>query len=321
MPAERSCAILVLNWNGIAHLEHLLPTLREAVRVAGGDVPIVVVDNRSTGGDVEWIGAHFPEVEVVVAPRNDYLFSLNDAVAARTEDVVVILNNDMRVAPDFLPPLLAHFEDPDVFAASALVLDWEGTRRTTGQRLISVRRFWVYREWRLDVDEPVYTLEGGGGCAAFDRRKFVALGGFDPLYRPGYFEDIDLSFRAWQRGWRSVFEPRSVIYHRVGATLANDPKARRLDRLLNRNLTLFTLKNVDGWGFLAGFLLLLPVRILRSLLRERDLALGVLAAAPRAGVALRSRLRAARSARRPTDAIAADLRRPLRRLPEPAGTR
>jgi len=290
-----SCAIVVLNWNGIEHLRHLLPSLEAAVAV-GPPAAIVVVDNRSTTGDVEWIRVHHPSVEVVLAEHNDYLFSLNPVVSRRPEDVVVILNNDMRVDPGFLAPLLGHFADPSVFGATARVLDWEGTRQTTGQRRFALRHCWYYQWWDLSVSAPVLTLDAGGGCAAFRRAHFAELGGFDPLFRPAYFEDIDLSYRAWMRGWRTVFEPRSIIYHREGATLWDRARDAHHRAMLARNQALFTMKNVGGWAFLAGYLLLAPVRVLRGALSgDPSTARGLLRAIPRAARAIAARARRRRA--------------------------
>lgn len=287
-----SCAILVLNWNGRRHLDILLPSLRAAVARVGSPVPIVVVDNRSTEPDVAYVRETFPDVEVIVAEHNDYMFSLNPAVAARAEEVVVILNNDMRVAEDFLPPLLEHFADPSVFAASAHVFEWDGSAPQIGQRLIDYRNYWLYYSRNVDLSSPRYTAEAGGGCTAYRRSAFVELGGFDPMFRPAYFEDFDLTYRAWQSGWKSIVEPRSVIYHRGGATLMDEPaSAGRMQRILRRNHVLFMLKEVGGWAFVAGFLAMLPVRIARTFFGgDRQFALGLLAAIPRIPQALRGRL-------------------------------
>lgn len=285
-----ACAILVLNWNGMVHLRALLPSVQAAVERYGGRSRVVVVDNRSTDPDVTALRSEFPAVEVIVAERNDYLFSLNPIVARCDEDVIIILNNDMRVETGFIQPLVRHFSDPTVFAATANVFDWQGAARTTGQRRMALRRWWFYKWWDLTVTEAVYTLDAGGGSAAFRRDRFVALGGFDPLFRPAYYEDVDLSYRAWMRGWRTVFEPASVIYHRVAATLRDPSREAQFGTLISRNHVLFTAKNVGGWGFVAGFLALVPVRVAAAAVRgDRYTALGLLAALPRLGRALRAR--------------------------------
>ncbi len=290
-----SVAVLVLNWNGLRHLQGLLPSLREAAAATPFPISLVVVDNRSTEPDADWVRTNFPEFEVVVAERNDYLFSLNPIVAARPEEIVVVLNNDMRVEPDFLLPLVEHFEDPDVFATTAKVMNWDGDQQTTAPRQMEIRRWWVKKWWEMSVDEPAHTFEAGGGCSAYRRWMYAALGGYDPLYRPGYSEDTDLTYRAWQRGWRSIYEPRSVIYHRVGATLYDPTRQERFEANLARNHALFTVKNVEGWGFVAIYLLLLPVRILRNRLAgNHAISTGLADAVPRLLDALRGRIRASR---------------------------
>jgi GT2 family glycosyltransferase len=306
------CAVLVLNWNGLTHLRALLPTLEAAAADYPGAARIVVVDNRSTDPDADAVRREFPRVEVVVAERNDYLFSLNPVVAGCSEPIVIILNNDMRVDRAFIGPLVRHFVDPQVFAVTANVYDWEGVRRTTGQRRMALRRWWFYKWWDLSVSRPVYTLDAGGGCAAFRREYFVALGGFDPLYRPAYYEDTDLSYRAWMRGWRTIFEPASVIYHREGATLRDTVREAEFHTLLVRNHVLFTVKNVGGWGFLFGFLLLAPVRMVSSTLRgDPSTARGIAAAMPRLGRAIRGRLQTTVRGRLSPAAIAAAAAAPL----------
>jgi GT2 family glycosyltransferase len=289
-----SCAILVLNWNGLTHLRALLPSLIAAAAEYEGQARIVVVDNWSTEPDVECVRREFSGVEVVIAERNDYLFSLNPVVASRSEPIVIILNNDMRVQSGFIAPLMRHFADPTVFGVTANVYDWDGVELTTGQRRIEHRRAWFYQWWDRTVTEPTYTLDAGGGCAAFRRTYFTELGGFDRLYHPAYFEDIDLSYRAWLRGWRTVYEPASVIYHRIGATLTPPDRAARTRRLIARNHALCVLKNVGGWGTAAACLGLMPSRVVKAWSRgDRDGAAGLLASLPRVPAAL------ARRGRRP----------------------
>ncbi len=88
---------------------------------------------------------------------------------------------------------------------------------------------------------PVFWL--GGGSAAVSRRKFEQLGGFEELYSPFYFEDVDLSFRGWQRGWPTLLAPRSKVIHRHrGSTSRLDP--RYVETIFARNRLLLTWLNV-----------------------------------------------------------------------------
>jgi len=290
---ELSCCILILNYNGKKHLQVCLSSALEAAAILRRPCPVIVVDNRSTEDDVTYIKNNFPSVEVVIAKSNDYLFSLNDAVAERTEDIVIILNNDMRFDKQFVAAMLPHFQAPEVFAVTAKVYDWEGERLTTGQRIADIHHCWFYKQWNMNVGRPCFTLDAGGGCAAFRRSMYMELGGFDTLYRPAYWEDTDLSYRAWGRGWKVIYEPASIMYHKIGATLDETEGGRpAVTRIIRRNEILFVLRNVGGWPFVAGFLALLPVRMVRNALGgNHPMWQGALQAATRIPAALWRRWR------------------------------
>lgn len=282
-----SCAILVLNYNGVSHLRDCLPSVVVAASHAAAHCTVVVVDNASTDASVAFVREQFPSVEVVARRRNDFLFSLNDVVEDRLEEHVILLNNDIRVDPQFLAPLLSHFEDPEVFAVGAAIWDWEGTAVTVGPRWTAVRNFWFYKRWDLARQETSATLDVCAGAAAFRRSMFVSLRGFDDLYRPGYYEDLDLCLAARMRGWKIIYEPRSMTFHKESASMVARYGAAGKARLLARNHVLFTVKNVGGPGFLIGFFVLLPLRAIRPLFAfDAGPAKSILAALPRVPGAL-----------------------------------
>ena len=101
-----SCSLLVLNFNGQDLLAECLPSLVSAVFVSKHECKVVVVDNKSTDDSVNFVSEFFPSVEVMQAEKNDFLFSLNKAVSNRSEEICVILNNDISVDQEFLDPLL-----------------------------------------------------------------------------------------------------------------------------------------------------------------------------------------------------------------------
>lgn len=307
-----NCSALILTYNGLEHLKICVPSLLKAVESVP-HCPVVVVDNQSTDGSIEWLREKFPQVEAVVAGRNDYLFSLNAVVASREEDIVIVLNNDMRFDRGFISALLKHFERDDVFAVTARVFDWAGRQNTTGQRVGEVRKFWFCKHWLHKVTEPCLTLDAGGGCAAFRRDMFLELGGFDSLYRPAYCEDTDLSYRAWKRGWKVIYEPASVIYHRIGATWDKGKGGRvAVERLIHRNEVLFTLRNVGGWGFALGYLGLLPIRMMKNaLIGNHAFWQGAFQALPKMPLALLRRWNDWRTCRRKDDDFLAEIRQEL----------
>jgi GT2 family glycosyltransferase len=252
----RAASIVIPNWNGRELLEKYLPS----VIAAAGHSPeneIIVVDNGSTDGSADFLRERFPQVRVVALDRNlGFGGGSNAGVQAATNDVVVLLNSDMRVAPDFLAPLLEGFRDPRVFSVSCQIFfsDPERRREETGL----TEGWWQEGGLRVRhrIDEAVRELYpcfyGGGGSCAFDRRKFLELGGFDAVLAPFYLEDADLGFRAWKRGWRVFYQPRSVVYHEHRGTIGRHFTARQIDAVYKKNFVLFAWKNIHGWRRLAG---------------------------------------------------------------------
>jgi GT2 family glycosyltransferase len=308
-PAPLSVCLLILNYNGIEHLDECLSSAVLAAAAWDASCRVVLVDNRSTDDSVPFTRRRFPGVEIVISPRNDFLFSLNAVAAARHEDIVIILNNDMRFDAGFIAPLVAHFAAPDVCAVGAAIRTWDGADDTVGPRCARLAHCWFYKWYRADVQEPSFTLDACGGAVAYRRSMFVELDGFDPLYRPGYYEDLDLSYRAWARGWTVVYEPLSVVYHKHSVSMVARYGQSGQERMMFRNHILFTVKNIGDAAFLAGFLVMLPVRALRPLLRgDRTPLIGFLRALPRLPAALARR---ARRAGRAVDVSVFETVRPL----------
>ncbi len=129
---------------------------------------MVLVDNRSTDGSVAYTREHFPSVEIVVSPRNDFLFSLNDVVRSRAEDVVIVLNNDMRFDRRFVAPLLDHFADAQVFAVGAGIRDWEDSDQyRLDPRCARIHHYWFYKWWSFDRQQTALTLEACAGAVVY----------------------------------------------------------------------------------------------------------------------------------------------------------
>ena len=89
--------------------------------------------------------------------------------------------------------------------------------------------------------EPVLWL--GGGSAVVSREKYLEIGGFDEIFSPFYVEDVDLSYRAWKRGWPTLFVPRSKVVHKHrGSTGRLD--SGYVEQIIARNRLLFVWLNI-----------------------------------------------------------------------------
>ena len=277
-------SIVTVSWNGKHFLETLLPSLRRVIDEDGGDHEVIVVDNGSEDGTVEWLAEVHPWVRVVALPENRFFVRGNKAgVEAATRDVLVFLNNDMEVRPGFLTPLLEGLRDPSVFGVTAEVFfrDEHKRREETGRTRGEIRHGWLklaHVEPSHDERELSYVpaFWAGGGSAAFDRRMYLALDGFDTLYDPFYMEDTGLSYQAWRRGWRILFTARASVLHEHRGTSRKVFGDDYIDNVIRRNQHLFIWRNITDPRMISAVLGMAPLTgILRARRPGRTLASGI----------------------------------------------
>ncbi len=255
-PATSSASIVIPNWNGRDLLEKYLPSVLEATSHHPGN-EVIVVDNGSTDGSAAMLKERFPKVKVLALDRNlGFGGGSNAGFRAAQNDVVVLLNSDMRVDKDFLRPLLDGFADEAVFAVSCQIFlsDPGKVREETGL----TQGWWADGALRVRhrIDGAIQGLYpcfyGGGGSCAFDRAKFLELGGFDHLLAPFYLEDTDLGYLAWKRGWKVLYQPHSIVWHEHRGTIGKRFTDRQIQSVLKKNFILFCWKNIHETPRLAS---------------------------------------------------------------------
>lgn len=264
-------SVVIPNYNGQELLAKHLPVVIKACqkwRSTGWEV--IVVDDASTDNSVDFLKKEFSKVKVVVNPQNlRFAETCNRGVKAAKGQVIVLLNNDVSPEINFLKPLAKHFKKSDLFAVGLKEKD-----KTSGKTIYSGRSQGKFEKgflvhWRAKDQNRPDTLWANGGNLAADRRKWLELGGFDRLFRPGYWEDIDLSWRAREKGWEVVFEPQSVVDHHHETTNIKEFGRSKMNKFATKNQFLFVWKNGD-WKMRLSHLFWLPYHLIRALL-NRDL--------------------------------------------------
>jgi GT2 family glycosyltransferase len=214
--------VAVLNYNGRALLEELLPSLERQTLHPDA---IVVVDDCSEDDSVEYLATSWPHVRVVRLPAHrGVTVGLNACLAAADTELVGLFNNDMELAEDCLAELVAELErypqigsvtpkmldfiDRDVIDGAGDMLSWRGGGRRRGHGERDAGQY----ERAEEVFGPC------GGAALYRASALEAVGNFDEAYY-AYYEDIDWAFRAQLAGFRCRYVPRAVLYHRGSATL------------------------------------------------------------------------------------------------------
>ncbi|MDQ2711006.1 MAG: glycosyltransferase [Acidobacteriota bacterium] len=255
-PRHDKASIIIPNWNGRDLLARSLPPLLSAIDLGYGN-EIIIVDNASSDGSPDFIRGQFPEVRLLELSENrGFAGACNAAVSAAENEVVVLLNNDMRVRSGFLAPLLQHFSDPQVFAVSSQIFfaDPQRRREETGLTETWWSDGFLGVGHRVDPEiEVAYPCAyPGGGSSAFDRSKFLELGGFDSLFHPFYYEDTDLGRLAWKRGWKVLYEPSSIVFHEHRGTIGKHFSPAHIESILRKNAIVYCWKNIHDWRLLAS---------------------------------------------------------------------
>lgn len=271
---ERS--IVIPTWNGAETLSaHLPSVLRAAERAAPAEV--VVYDDGSDDDTAEVLGRKFPAVRLIRSnARGGFARASNGGVAAASGRIVLLLNNDMEVAGDAFVRLSAALEsDASVFATVPSIL-----RSATGREEAHTRIRFRHGVVSTDIDgdgggDPAYAC---GGAMAFRRADFQALGGFDPLYSPFYWEDVDLSYRARKRGCRIAFVGDAGVVHDHGRTIGAHFDRAAISRIYERNRLIFTWKNLTDRSLFRAHLALLPAKTVWDAVAHRAFVRGLAAA-------------------------------------------
>lgn len=257
--------IVILNWNGLAHLQRFLPSV---VAAAEGVAEVVVADNGSTDESVAWIERTCPSVELVRLDRNyGFAEGYNRALREVDADLYILLNSDVETPQGWIEPLVRCMEEhPEVAAcapklrsserrdafeyagASGGFIDYLGYPFCRGRLLRVVERD------EGQYDDPCEVFWASGAALCCRRTVWEELGGLDGDYF-AHMEEIDLAWRMQLAGWRVRVVPESVVYHYGGGTLQTD--SPRKIYLNHRNNLMMLLKCAPA-GQLAVAMLLRP---------------------------------------------------------------
>lgn len=264
--------IIVLNYNGGGLFLECLATLVAAAGKSRHQTTVTVLDNQSKDGSETAAERRFPSVKIYRAPENKVLCSYNSYLARETDcDIAILLNNDIKADPDFVDALIAPFEENvDTFLVTPHCKTWDGTGHDGGVTRFRMKWgiFWAssrYPGYEKDLHSRHETMAAGFG--AFDRKKFLALGGYDELYLPGRLEDSDICLLAWRRGWKLYCEPQSVVYHKGAVAFDKAFSKSGTLKIGHRNSFLFVWKSIHDAHYLAAHFLLLPFRLTWAALR------------------------------------------------------
>ena len=259
-------SIIIPNFNGAHLLEKNLPILlKEANRL--GQFEIIVVDDGSSDKSIGILKQRFPEVKVISLDKNlGFGIAVNTGASLSNGEVILVINNDVWLKEGVFNPVIRHFGDGSLFSVvPAILSNNRGNEAIVGGRfwygLFGINRLGV----KYDSKNKIEILYPSGAVSAYDKKKFLELGGFDDIYVPFYWEDVDLGYRAWKMGWRTIYEPESTACHEHRATIKEFYTDHFIRIIEQRNAIIFVWKNIDDRYLLFEHILFLPIRLLRAI--------------------------------------------------------
>lgn len=271
-------SIIIVTWNALDHLRDYLPSV---AATSYPDFEIIIADNASTDGSADWVRENIPGAKIATFDHNyGYCGGNNRAVKYSTGDILIFLNNDVRVEPDWLQPLADTFSDSSVGVAQPKMLSVNepekfeyagaagGMIDRMGYPFCRGRIFDVVETDHGQYDTPEEIFWASGAAFAVRKDLFIELGGFDEDFE-FHMEEIDFCWRAHKTGKRIMSQPASVVYHLGGGSL---PMGSPRKVYYNyRNSLMMLTKNLDSLLFpkILFRLILDGIAGLRSLLQGK----------------------------------------------------
>jgi GT2 family glycosyltransferase len=258
-------SIIIVNWNGKNYLENCFSSIFYQTYQ---NFEVILVDNGSRDGSVEYIIKNFPATKIIENDKNIGLpAATNMAIKSSQSKYLVTLDNDTRVEPQWLEELVKaadsdscigscqskvlSIEHPEIIDAMGISITKNGEAIRLGYGLKDKEEFNEIKE-----------ILGASTAILYRREMFDQIGLFDEDFF-AYYEDVDLALRSKLMGWRSIYVPKAIAYHVHSATLGKESPFKLY--LLTRNAYYFKIKNLPReivLNFMIRQIIAIPFNIL-----------------------------------------------------------
>lgn len=252
-------AVVILNWNGVKLLEQFLPSVIQF----SPEATVYVADNASTDESVAFIKNNFPVVKIVQNKTNQgFAGGYNEALQHIDAEIYALVNSDIEVTQNWLKPILETFStEPETAIIQPKILDFKrkdyfeyagaggGFIDQFGYPFCRGRIFDTLEKDNGQYNDKTEIFWASGACFFIRSAVYKDLKGFDQDFF-AHQEEIDLCWRAINKGHVIKYNSESIVYHVGGATLqqANPQKTylnfRNSLLMLTKNLPQNTLHQV-----------------------------------------------------------------------------
>ncbi len=233
--------MVIPSFNGKELLEQYLPSLLETLRNSRqvAQYETIVVDDASTDGTDAFLAENYPEVIYLKNTENmGFSKTSNRGLHQAKHELVLFLNNDMVLNDDFFEKTIPYFDQEDTFGVFSEIRDSLGEKKLEGQKAPKCKKHRIHYEDNKETKEP-FTFYLCGGNALVSREKMLELQGFNEIFSPFYFEDFDVSLRAWRKGWKCYYTEETFCKHCHSQTINNNFSKEYVQGIFLRNRFIF----------------------------------------------------------------------------------
>jgi GT2 family glycosyltransferase len=263
-------SVVIPNWNGKHLLEVCLPSLKTQIFQ---HFEVIIVDNGSSDGSVDYIKKNFPKFSIIDLKENTgFSPAVNLGIKKAKGKYIFLLNNDTKVDKNCIKYLvetlnkkhdvgmvaakMLNFYTPELIDSAGDYIDVVGHANNIGLGEKDGPKY--------NKEDYVFLVTGGGSLIR--KKVFEQVGLLDDSYF-AYFEDVDFCLRAQFQGFKGYYQPKAVVYHIHMATSSKNPAFK--EYLQFRNMTTTILKDFptallkSNWNWLR--ILLVNLNTIRYL--------------------------------------------------------
>jgi GT2 family glycosyltransferase len=267
---KKSVSIVIPNYNGKHLLKEYLPFTYDAIKQDGVAYEIIVVDDGSADDSVEFIKTEYPEIKLIVNANNSgFSYSCNQGIKAAQCELILLLNSDVKLTPDYFSSQWKYFSMADTFGVMGRIIDMEGDCIQDAARLpkfngLKLKTAYFY--YTDDKNDLLYTFYLSGANALVDAAKLKQIGGFYELFSPFYCEDMELSIRAWKLNWKCYYEHSAICRHQISASTKNYKTAQWVKSIYYRNRFYLHALHLDGVALFGWYIQITLIDLLPKLI-------------------------------------------------------
>ncbi|MBI5403112.1 MAG: glycosyltransferase family 2 protein [Ignavibacteriae bacterium] len=245
--------VVIPTYNGLKHLETCFDSLRNQKFESFAEKPevrVILVDNGSSDGSVEFVTKNYPEVEIIKLDKNyGFAKAVNEGIKYSLESGdtkrILLLNNDIECADNFLEEMLKGFTDDFIGSVACKMMNFynRDVFDDAGDFIKLIGSPYARGHGEKDTgqyDKPEFIFGACAGAAMYRSEIFGEIEFFDEDFF-AYYEDVDFSFRIQIAGYKCFYNPKAICYHKRGATSGYTSGWQTM--LCERNLIAMRIKN------------------------------------------------------------------------------